>query len=70
MPLHQSPRFENIGRLLRTQYSEIANEPLPERWVDLIKYLNERERAEAERPAHETPPGVSQSPPNSKRATN
>lgn len=58
MPLHQSSRFENIGRLLRTQFGQIADEPLPKRWVDLIKHLNERERAEnaVDTPAPKTTP--------------
>jgi hypothetical protein len=35
-----------ISRALRTTYDDIAKEPLPERWVDLIKHLNERERTQ------------------------
>jgi Anti-sigma factor NepR len=33
-----------IGTALNTQYDEIADEPLPQRWVDLIHYLDEKER--------------------------
>jgi hypothetical protein len=32
-----------IGSVLRTQTDEVPREPLPERWVDLIRYLNEKE---------------------------
>jgi hypothetical protein len=37
-----------IGTALNTQYNEIADEPLPQRWVDLIHYLDEKERKERE----------------------
>jgi hypothetical protein len=30
--------------MMRLSYEEVAQEPLPERWVDLINYLNARER--------------------------
>ena len=33
-----------IGKHLRGQDDDIAREPLPHRWVDLIHYLNEQER--------------------------
>jgi hypothetical protein len=35
-----------ITRALRGSYDGIAKEPLPERWVDLIKHLDEREKTE------------------------
>ena len=38
-----------IGKALRSNYEDVAKEPLPERWVELIHYLNERECAETER---------------------
>jgi Anti-sigma factor NepR len=38
-----------IGNTLRSEYDRIASEPLPERWVDLIRYLDEKERLENER---------------------
>jgi hypothetical protein len=39
-----SPTFLGlIRRALRANYDEVAKEPLPERWVDLINHLNERE---------------------------
>jgi hypothetical protein len=58
MRLHQRSSFGSIGRLLRLQYGDIANERLPERWIDLINYLNERDRAEAERGVQKTAPGA------------
>jgi len=39
-----SPTFLGlIRRVLRASYDKVAKEPLPERWVDLINRLNERE---------------------------
>ena len=35
-----------IRRALRASYDEVAKEPLPERWADLINHLNEREKAQ------------------------
>jgi len=34
-----------IGKRLRRQSNDITQEPLPRRWVDLIRYLNEQEKA-------------------------
>jgi hypothetical protein len=33
-----------IGKPLREQCRDITHEPLPERWVDLINYLNTHEQ--------------------------
>jgi len=33
-----------IGKRLRGQVEEIPHEPVPTRWVDLIRYLDEQER--------------------------
>jgi hypothetical protein len=38
---------EHIGIAPRKECDDIAREPLPERWVDLIIYLNAQEQAEA-----------------------
>jgi Anti-sigma factor NepR len=35
-----------IGRSLHAHYQAIVSEPLPKRWVDLIKHLNEKEEQE------------------------
>lgn len=37
-----------VGTALRTRYDDLIHEPLPERWVDLIHYLDEKERREAQ----------------------
>ena len=41
----QSSVFEHLGKALYVQFDTVTKEPLPERWVDLINYLNEREQA-------------------------
>jgi len=40
-----SPIIARIGRVLHEQLQHDVHEPLPERWVDLIHFLNEKERA-------------------------
>jgi len=47
---------KRINKTLHAQYTDIVNEPLPERWIDLIRYLNENERKESESPQPETEP--------------
>src|SRR5262245_28393646 len=37
-----------LGQALRERDDDLARAPLPRRWVDLIAYLNERERAECQ----------------------
>jgi Anti-sigma factor NepR len=44
-----------LRQALRDSYEDVAKEPLPQRFVDLIHSLNERERVEAERQAPEEP---------------
>jgi hypothetical protein len=41
----QHPVYECIGKALNSQYDAIVQEVLPQRWVDLIRRLSERERA-------------------------
>jgi len=36
---------KRLSAALHAAYDAIANEAVPERWVDLIKRLNEQERA-------------------------
>ena len=48
MPQTGSPIVERLKTALRAQYDAIVIEPLPERWVDLIKRLNEQERVRRE----------------------
>jgi hypothetical protein len=44
MPHARSQIVERLKSALHAQYDAILNEPLPERWVDLIHRLNEQER--------------------------
>jgi len=46
---HASTFLGLISKALRVNYDKVAGEPLPERWVELIHHLNERERLESER---------------------
>ena len=41
----QETIWERIGKTLRGHDADITHEPLPRRWVELIQYLNEQERA-------------------------
>ena len=36
----------SVGKVLRGKYDDATQEQLPERWVELIHYLNEKERRE------------------------
>jgi hypothetical protein len=36
--------FGQIGKVLRSHGEHLTREPLPERWVELILYLDEKER--------------------------
>ena len=49
--------WEGIGSKLRQQNELVTHEPLPKRWVDLIRHLDEQERRAAARthPTTETP---------------
>jgi hypothetical protein len=44
MPQARNLFRDHISKALHAQYDETMSEPLPQRWVDLIHYLNERER--------------------------
>jgi hypothetical protein len=44
MPQAQNFFRKHISKPLRAHYDETVREPLPQRWVDLINYLNEREQ--------------------------
>ncbi len=35
--------IRRVGTALRTRKDDLTQEPLPERWVDLIHYLDEKE---------------------------
>ena len=45
-PMQQSHDsiLRRLGKLLRDQDDDITHEPLPNRWVDLIHFLDEKER--------------------------
>jgi len=53
---------ERVGKMLHLHYDEIANEPLPQRWVDLIHYLNEKEQARGEPHQRDAEPPVRRPP--------
>ena len=36
--------LRRLGKLLHDQDDDITHEPLPKRWVDLIHFLDEKER--------------------------
>ena len=40
----QSTILQQLGKALHVRFDEITREPLPQRWVELIHYLNEQER--------------------------
>jgi hypothetical protein len=39
-----TPLFGQIGKVLRSKGEHLTRGPLPERWVELILYLDEKER--------------------------
>jgi hypothetical protein len=41
----QATVFKRIGMMMRLSYDEVAQEQLPQRWVELINYLNANEQA-------------------------
>ena len=47
MPRALSPIVRRISEMLHDQFDQVVREPLPQRWVDLIKLLNEQERQAA-----------------------
>ena len=48
MPQARPQIVERLKSALHAQYDAILNEPLPERWVDLIHRLNEQERLQGD----------------------
>ena len=42
------PVFECIRKTLISQYDAIVQEPLPQRWAELIRHLTEKERISTE----------------------
>jgi hypothetical protein len=33
-----------LGKVLHKRYEDIANEPLPKRWVELVNFLDQKEK--------------------------
>jgi hypothetical protein len=50
--------LERLGKMLHVQYDEVVNEPLPQRWVDLIHYLNTKEQEQPKAHQPEDAPQV------------
>src|SRR5437660_12505077 len=48
MPQAQNSMSARISKALHAQYDEKAREPLPQRWVELIRHLNELDQMRAE----------------------
>jgi len=44
MPQIPSSIVQFLRAALHARYDAILNEPLPERWVDLVHHLNDQER--------------------------
>jgi hypothetical protein len=41
---YQEAIIERLGKTLHGRLDDITHEPLPRRWVDLIRHLDEQER--------------------------
>ena len=54
MPQAQNSILVSIRKALHAQYDDAVREPLPQRWVDLIRYLNEKDQMRAEATQSET----------------
>jgi hypothetical protein len=48
-------QFDRIGKALRNETDEFVREPLPKRWVELILYLDEKERRRSKPERSEIP---------------
>jgi hypothetical protein len=55
MLLHEK-LYNLIGKKFREESKDLATEPLPERWVELILHLDEEERKREDRDQGQTPP--------------
>ena len=47
-PRADQPILDRFGQALRTMFAETAQDPVPERWTDLIKRLDNEERRKLE----------------------
>jgi hypothetical protein len=50
------PIIERLGKALRDRTDALTREQLPERWVDLIRYLDEKERQRSDAANRKPPP--------------
>jgi hypothetical protein len=58
----QETILERLGKTLRGHDEDITHEPQPQRWVDLILYLDERKRKRSD--AREQPEAEPQKQPH------
>jgi hypothetical protein len=58
----QETILERLGKTFRGHNEDITHAPLPQRWVDLILYLDEQERKRSG--AREQPEAEPQKPPH------
>ena len=42
----QETILQRLGKALNVRLDDVTHEPLPQRWVELIKHLNEQEKAQ------------------------
>ena len=49
---HRASLLRSLRELLHIHYDSIVEEPLPDRWVELIHALNERESRENDKDAN------------------
>ena len=54
----QETILERLGKALHVGMDDITHEPLPRRWVELILFLEEKERAGPKRQDGSRHPGV------------
>jgi hypothetical protein len=54
--LELRPILERIGKVLHAEHDKITTEQIPSRWVDLIRYLDDKERQQSEAPRHKPEP--------------
>lgn len=44
MERSKAPAFGLIYQMLRAEFEDAKTQPLPKRWIDLIRHLDEQER--------------------------
>jgi len=64
MPQSQSSFLDRVTKALHLHHDEIVSEPLPQRWIDLISYLNEKERRSGQNQPIENEPTTRRRPSN------